>query len=66
MTLALKLHLPIKWLIKKTIFSQFCGGEDIPECKSTIAELNKNKVGTILDYSLEGKETNADLDATTQ
>jgi proline dehydrogenase len=66
MTLALKLHLPIKWLIKKTIFSQFCGGEDITECKSTIAELNKNKVGTILDYSLEGKETNADLDATTQ
>ncbi len=66
LTFALKLHLPVKWLIKKTIFTQFCGGENIIECKSTIEDLDKNKVGTILDYSLEGKETNADLDATTQ
>jgi len=66
MTISLKLHLPVKWLIKKTIFSQFCGGENIDECASTIKNLDDNKVGTILDYSLEGKETNADLDATTQ
>lgn len=64
MTASLKLRLPVQWIIKKTIFSQFCGGENILECKSTIAELKKNNVGTILDYSLEGKETNTDLDST--
>ena len=63
---SLKVHLPIKWAIKRTIFSQFCGGENIEECKDTIHNLNQNKVGTILDYSLEGKETNVDLDATTE
>jgi proline dehydrogenase len=63
---ALKIHLPIKWAIKRTIFSQFCGGENIEECTGTVASLHENGVGTILDYSLEGKETNADLDETTK
>ena len=30
--LALKLHLPIQGLIRKTIFRQFCGGETIKDC----------------------------------
>ncbi len=63
--LAFKLRLPIKGLIKKTIFSQFCGGETIDECSSAISKLKNSHVGTILDYSLEGKESNEDLDATT-
>jgi len=29
--LAFKLHLPIKNIIKKTIFNQFCGGETLDE-----------------------------------
>ena len=63
---SLKIRLPIKWAIKRTIFSQFCGGENIEECKNTIQNLNQNKVGTILDYSLDGKETNVDLETTTE
>lgn len=63
---ALKLHLPINYFIKKTIFEQFCGGENIEECDTTIANLWKYNIGTILDYSVEGKESNADLDATTE
>ena len=55
--IALKLHLPIKGLIKSTIFSQFCGGESISECSSTINNLGKYGVGTILDYSVEGQES---------
>jgi proline dehydrogenase len=61
---ALKSGLPIKGLIKKTIFSQFCGGETIEECKGTIAHLNKFGIGTILDYSVEGKTSDEDFDAT--
>lgn len=62
-TFALKLHLPIKALIKSTIFKQFCGGETIEECSRTIAELEKFHIGTILDYSVEGNESEADFDS---
>ncbi len=64
-TFALKTHLPIKGMIKATIFKQFCGGETIQECDKTIAELGKFNIGTILDYSVEGKETERDFDAVT-
>ncbi|HEY6161040.1 MAG TPA: proline dehydrogenase family protein [Bacteroidia bacterium] len=60
-TFALKLHLPIKGIIKATIFKQFVGGENISECAKTVEALGKYKVGTILDYSVEGKETEEDF-----
>lgn len=59
---ALALHLPIKPFIKSTIFKQFCGGENIIECDRTIEQLGKFNIGTILDYSVEGKETEKDFD----
>jgi proline dehydrogenase len=62
--IALKLHLPIKGLIKSTIFSQFCGGESISECSSTINNLGKYGVGTILDYSVEGQESLEEVENT--
>ncbi len=60
---AIKIHFPIKWIIKPTIFKQFCGGENITECNRTIEQLGKFGIGTILDYSVEGKETEKDFDA---
>jgi len=60
--IAFKLHLPIKGMIKKTIFKQFCGGESINQCEQKIADLGKFNIGTILDYSVEGKTSNEDLD----
>ncbi|MBS1647210.1 MAG: proline dehydrogenase family protein [Bacteroidetes bacterium] len=63
--LALSLHLPIKRLIKNTIYKQFVGGETIADCNQTIQELAKYNIGTILDYSVEGKETEVDFDACT-
>lgn len=59
---ALWAHLPIKGLIRATIFKHFCGGETIEDCKSTIENLGKYKIGTILDYSVEGKESEKDFD----
>ncbi|MDX1349439.1 MAG: proline dehydrogenase family protein [Putridiphycobacter sp.] len=61
---AFALRLPVKGLIKKTIFKQFCGGESIQDCDQKIAQLHAFKIGTILDYSVEGKESVADLEAT--
>lgn len=48
--------LGLKGIIKNTIFAQFCGGEDIRECKNAIEVLGKSGIGTILDYSVEGEE----------
>ena len=52
----LVIKLPINKIIKKTIFQQFCGGENIQDCENRISQLAKYNVGTILDYSVEGQE----------
>ncbi|PZP45299.1 MAG: proline dehydrogenase [Pseudopedobacter saltans] len=59
---ALKFHLPIKGLIKSTIFEQFCGGEDIQEAGKTSSILGKYNVTVALDYGVEGKESEEDYD----
>jgi proline dehydrogenase len=38
------------------------GGETIHDCSTTIAELGKYNIGTILDYSVEGKESELDFE----
>lgn len=62
---ALWLHLPVKGLIKATIFKQFCGGETITESLKTAERLARSGVGTILDHSVEGQEDDETLDHTT-
>jgi len=61
---ALNIGLPIQGIIKSTIFKQFCGGETIEGCTAAINHLGENNVGTILDYSVEGEDTEAAFDAT--
>jgi proline dehydrogenase len=61
---ALSLHLPIKWAIKATVFKQFCGGETIEECESAISKLGESNIGTILDYSVEGRFEEEDFGLT--
>ncbi len=61
---ALSIGLPVEGLIKSTIYEQFCGGETIAECEPTIDQLGRSHIGTILDYSVEGKSTEADFDRT--
>lgn len=63
-TLALSLGLPVEGLIKRTIYEQFCGGETIEECEPTVERLAAANIGSILDYSVEGKTTEHDFDLT--
>ena len=58
----LAIKLPIIKVIKKTIFQQFCGGENIEDCENRISQLAKYGVGTILDYSVEGQESIYDFE----
>lgn len=60
---ALKTRLPIKWLVKPTVYKQFCGGETIEECDPVIMDMAKYNVKSILDYSVEGKENPEDIQA---
>ncbi|SDS51890.1 L-proline dehydrogenase [Mucilaginibacter mallensis] len=61
---AIKIGLPIKGIIKSTIFKHFCGGETITECDNTIKKLYAGGVGTILDYSIEGEDDESVFDNT--
>jgi proline dehydrogenase len=63
---ALKTHLPINGIIRSTIFKQFCGGETINECETVTSELFSYGIGTILDYSVEGKTSAEDFEKTTK
>ncbi len=64
--LGLFLHLPIKGLIKSTVFSHFCGGETIEQCRPIVEKLGNYNVGAILDYSVEGAKTEEGFDKTTK
>lgn len=61
---ALKLHLPINGIIKRTIFHQFCGGISIKDSLLASTRLAEGNVKTILDYSVEGKTSEEDFDRT--
>lgn len=61
---AMEIGLPVKSLIKATIFRHFCGGETIEECESTVRQLDAGKVGAILDYSVEGEDEEIIFDET--
>jgi proline dehydrogenase len=60
---AIRWKLPVKSLIKATIFKQFCGGETIEECLPVMEELAKSNIKSILDYSVEGEETEEVFDS---
>jgi proline dehydrogenase len=62
--IALALHLPVKGLVKATIFRQFCGGETIGESLHTAQKLARSGIGTILDHSVEGQDDERALDDT--
>lgn len=61
--ISLFLKIPIAWAIKPTIYAHFCGGETIDESSKVIRKLEPYRVRAILDYSVEGKESEEDIQA---
>jgi proline dehydrogenase len=59
---AVKLHLPIKGLIRATVFDHFCGGINEADCLPVIEKMHEKGVSSVLDYSVEGKESERDFD----
>ena len=63
---ALNWKLPVKGLIRATVFRQFCGGETVAESRPAIQRLWSGSVGSILDYSVEGQTTDTAFDQTVE
>ncbi len=53
---SVKMGLPVKGIIRKTIFAQFVGGETLEQTTVVAKMLGDHKVKVILDYAVEGKE----------
>ena len=60
---ALKAHLPVDGLIRATVFDHFCGGVNEMDCLSVVDKMYTKGVSSVLDYSVEGKEEEAQFDA---
>lgn len=59
---AINWKLPVKSMVKATIFGHFCGGETLEECLKTIDKQSRYHIGTILDYSVEGEKSDRGFD----
>ena len=60
--LCLKLRLPILFIVKATVFRQFCSGENLQESFKTVKKLNDRKVKSYLHYSVESQENEKTYD----
>jgi len=65
-TIFFKLGLPIKGLMKQTMFGHFCGGETIAETIEACKKLESFGIESILDLSVEGKGDEDSYDKTTE
>ena len=59
---ALRLRLPILFIVKGTVFEQFCSGETLDESFDTVKKLNNKNVKSYLHYSVEGLENESSYD----
>ncbi|MEA1785380.1 proline dehydrogenase family protein [Arenibacter sp. GZD96] len=59
---AIKAHLPIEGLIRATVFDHFCGGVTEEDCLPVIDKMCDKGVKSVLDFSVEGKEEEAQFD----
>ena len=60
---SVKAGLPVKGIIRNTIFSQFVGGETLEETALVAQKLGEYHVQVILDYGVEGKEGEDNFDS---
>lgn len=57
------LRIPIGWIVKPTAFKHFVGGETLEACQPAVDKLKTANVYSILDYSVEGKESDKAIEA---
>jgi len=60
---AIKANLPVEGMIRATVFDHFCGGINEKDCLPVVDKMFTKGVCSVLDYSVEGKEEEAQFDA---
>ena len=60
------IRFPIGWIVKPTAFRQFVGGETLDACQPVVEKLKAAHVYSILDYSVEGGESDRAIEAALQ
>lgn len=58
------LHLPIGWAVRRTIYKHFVGGEKLELCNKIVDDFSNYNVKVILDYSVEGGDSEEKINAT--
>ena len=62
--IAIKIHFPLAWAVKPTLYKQFVGGETLQDCTKTIEHLKHFNVKSTLDCSAESEQTPDGIKAT--
>ncbi len=61
---AIKANLPVEGLIRATVFDHFCGGVNEMDCMPVVDKMWSRGVCSVLDYSVEGEDSEDPLDDT--
>jgi len=58
LNIILTFKLPLLFIVKRTVFQQFCAGSNLEECMETVNKLFSKNVYSYLSYSVEGAQNN--------
>lgn len=50
----MRMHLPVGWAVKPTLYRQFVCGETLEQCTRIVNHLKQFNVKSVLDFSVEG------------
>ena len=66
LNIILTFKLPFLFIVKRTVFKQFCSGSNLEESMETINKLYSKNVYSYLSYSVEGAQNNDSLEKSCQ
>ena len=58
--------LPFLFIVKRTVFKQFCSGSNLEESMETVNKLYSKNVYSYLSYSVEGAQNNDSFEKSCQ
>jgi len=61
LNIILTFKLPLLFIVKRTVFQQFCAGSNLEESMETVNKLFSKNVYSYLSYSVEGAQNNDSL-----
>ena len=62
---SLEWGLPVSWILKRSLFQQFCGGEDLSECLKAVNDLGRRGVASALHYAVEASGSDPEFENNT-